>query len=64
MKSPFKSKYYFRIIDAIARYENQAEALKAQKSGMKQSLQPKEYCAIICRIAEAEKKIKLLRGLL
>ena len=64
MKSPFKSKYYFRILDRIAELENRKAELEAEKAQFKQTLQPKEYCSLVCRIADMNKQITLLRGLL
>lgn len=64
MKSPFKSKYYFRIIDRIAELENDRFALESEKARLKQTLQPKEYCALSCKITDMNKLIKLLRSLL
>lgn len=64
MKSPFKSKYYFRIIDRIAELENRKAELEAEKAQHKQTLRPKEYCSLACKIADMNKQIKLLRSLL
>lgn len=64
MKNPFKSKYYFRIIDRIATYENIKAELISKKMLVRQTLNPKEHCALIVQIAEVQKKIDLLRNLL
>ncbi len=64
MKNPFKSKYYFRIIDRIAIYEDVKAELERKKMLVRQSINPKEHCALIVQIAEVQKKIDLLRALL
>ena len=64
MKNPFKSKYYFRIIDRIATYEEVKAELERKKMLVRQSINPKEYCDLIIKIAEIERKIDLLRALL
>ena len=64
MKNPFKSKYYFRIIDRIATYENVKAELERKKMLVRQSINPKEHCALIVQIAEVQKKLDLLRALL
>ena len=64
MKNPFKSKYYFRIIDRIATYEDVKAELESKKMLVRQSINPKEHCALIVQIAEVQKRIDLLRNLL
>lgn len=64
MKNPFKSKYYFRIIDRIATYEEVKAELERKKMMVRQSINPKEHCALIVQIAEVQKKLDLLRALL
>jgi hypothetical protein len=64
MKNPFKSKYYFRIIDRIATYEDIKAELVSKKMLVRQSINPKEHCALIVQIAEVQKRIDLLRNLL
>ena len=64
MKNPFKSKYYFRIIERIATYEDVKATLEDKKVLIRQSINPKEYCELIVRIADVQKKIDLLRNLL
>ena len=64
MKNPFKSKYYFRIIERIATYEDVKSTLEGKKVLIRQSINPKEYCDLIIKIAEIERKIDLLRALL
>jgi hypothetical protein len=64
LKLPFKSKHYYAIIDRIAELENGKEELEAEKAQHKQTLQPKEYCSLACKIADMNKQIKLLRSLL
>lgn len=64
MKNPFKSKYYFRIIDRIATYEEVKAELERKKMLVRQSIHPAEHCAMIVKIAEVQKKIELLRALL
>ena len=64
MKNPFKSKYYFRIIDRIATYENVKAELTSKKMLVRQSINPREHCALIVQIAEVQKKLDLLRNLL
>jgi hypothetical protein len=64
MKNPFKSKYYFRIIDRIATYEDVKAELERKKMLVRQSINPREYCALIVQIAEVQNKLDLLRALL
>ena len=64
MKNPFKSKYYFRIIDRIATYEDIKAELERKKMLVRESIDPREHCALIVKIAEVQKKIDLLRALL
>lgn len=64
MKNPFKSKYYFRIVDRIATYEEVKAELERKKLMVRQSINPKEHCALIVQIAEVQKKLDLLRNLL
>ncbi len=64
MRSPFKSKYYYAIIDKIAELENQAAEIQLEKARTKQTIRPELYCSLVCRIAEIESKIKVLRALL
>ena len=61
---PFKSKHYYAIIDRIAEQENEMAELETEKAKHKQTLQPKEYCSLACKIADMNKQIKLLRSLL
>ena len=64
MKNPFKSKYYFRIIDRIATYEDVKAELERKKMLTRQSIHPREHCALIVQIAEVQKKLDLLRALI
>ena len=64
MKNPFKSKYYFRIIDRIATYENVKAELERKKLLIRQSINQKEHCALIVQIAEVQKKLDLLRAII
>jgi hypothetical protein len=64
MKNPFKSKYYFRIIDRIATYEDVKAELERKKLLIRQSIHPAEHCALIVQIAEVQKRLDLLRALL
>lgn len=58
------SKYRIRITSKIAELEHQRKELEADKARIKQTLEPKGYCAIICRIAELQDRIELLKSLL
>jgi hypothetical protein len=58
------SKYYLRITSRITELEHQRKELEADKARIKQTLEPKGYCAIICRIAELQDRIELLKSLL
>lgn len=64
MKNPFKSKYYFRITDRIATYEDVKAELERKKMLVRQSINPKEHCALIVQIAEVQKKLDLLRAII
>ena len=64
MKNPFKSKYYFRIIDRIATYENVKAELVSKKILVRQSINPREHCVLIVQIAEVQKKLDLLRAII
>ena len=64
MKNLFRSKYYRRIIDRIATYEEVKAELERKKTLVRQSINPKEHFALIVQIAEVQKKIDLLRALI
>ena len=64
MKNSFKSKYYHRIIDRIATYENVKAELERKKMLTRQSINTREHCALIVQIAEVQKKLDLLRAII
>lgn len=64
MKNPFKSKYYFRIIDRIATYEEVKAELERKKMLVRKSINTREHCALIVQIAEVQKKLDLLRAII
>ena len=64
MKNPFKSKYYFRIIDRIATYEEVKAELERKKMLTRQSINTREHCALIVQITEVQKKLDLLRAII
>jgi len=63
MKNPFKSKYYFRILDKIAELENERAKLQRLVVGT-YYINTERFHRLNLLIAEIESKIKVLRGLL
>jgi len=60
----FKSKLRKRIEDAIRELQKEIADIKEEKSRMKQTMKPSEYCKLIIRQGEMQSKINVLKSVL